>query len=93
MGKEADDAFDEDTFDQIEGILNSDSFTTGEKEYVKFQFGMSDGFYGHLWEAIAHADDDNLARMKKGFPEEVAAFQTFKRGELRRRLKAEGLSI
>lgn len=84
---------DDDTFEVIERILQSDFFTNGEKEYVKLQFGMSDGFYAALWEAIAHADDENLARLEKGFPEEVAAFRTFKSGDLRRLLKAEGLGF
>lgn len=83
----------EDNFEKVESVLNSDRFTAGEKEYLKFQLGMSDGFYANLWEAIAHADDDNLARISKAYPEEVAAYKAFKRGELRRRLQDEGLSI
>lgn len=84
--EEADDGM----YEFIKRVLQSDVFTDGEKEYVKFQSGMLDGFYVHLWEAIAHADDESLARLEKGFPEEVAVFRTFKKGGLRQPLKAEG---
>jgi hypothetical protein len=52
-----------------------------------------DGFSENLWEAIAQADDENLAHLAKGFPEEIAAYHCWKRGELGRRLKEDGLNI
>lgn len=54
---------------------------------------MLDGFFANLWEAIVQADDENLARLAKGFPEEIAAYQCWKPGDLGRRLKEDGLSI
>lgn len=53
------DQMEDDQFDTIQEILNSDRYISGGKEYVKFQFGMPDGFHANLWEAIAHADDEN----------------------------------
>lgn len=84
---------EEDPFERVQEILNCDRYTAGEKECVQFHLGMLDGFYENLWEAITQADDENLARLAKGFPEEVAAYQDWKRGELGRRLKEDGFSI
>lgn len=82
-----------DPFDMVQEILNSDHYTSGEKECVKFHLGMLDGFSENLWEAIVQANDENLARVAKGFPEEIAAFHSWKRGDLCRRLRDDGLNI
>lgn len=54
---------DDDQFHTIQEILNSDRYTAGEKGYVKFQLGISDGFYANFWETIARADDENQLRL------------------------------
>lgn len=77
----------------IREILKSDRYTFGEKEYVKFQFGLSDRYCADFWKAVGHADDKILARLRKVFPEEIAAFSSWKRGDLARRLLDDGLSI
>jgi hypothetical protein len=87
------DEMEEDPFDVVQEILKSDRYTVGEKECVQFHLGMLDGFSENLWEAITQADDENLARLAKGFPEEIAAYHCWKRGELGHRLRDDGLNI
>ena len=50
----------------------------GEKRLVKWQFGYASGFTTSLFLSMAKADDDNLKRFAKGFPEEVAALIRFR---------------
>lgn len=51
----------------------------GYDRYLDKQFRQSGGFFSALFDAIAHADGDNLDRLAKGFPSEVAAYITFTR--------------
>jgi hypothetical protein len=87
------DEIEDDPFEIVQEILKSDRYTVGEKECVQFHLGMLDGFSAKLWEAITQADDENLARLGKGFPEEIAAFNSWKRGDLGRRLKDDRVRI
>jgi len=38
------------------------------------------GFACKLWDAIAHADENNLHRLSLGFPEQVQSFEEFAHG-------------
>lgn len=51
--------------------------TNGYGKYLEFQFHRSGSFMTALFEAIVRADDENLARLAKGFPEEVEAHKTW----------------
>lgn len=50
-------------------------------------------FYEALWEAIAKADETNLEKLERGFPDEVAAFHDWHYGDLADQLREEGLDI
>jgi len=46
---------------------------SGYDRYLEFQYQHSGDFHEALFRAIALADDQNLARLEKGFPQEVHA--------------------
>lgn len=52
----------------------------GEVRLCQFYLGFMDwkSFFGFLFQAIAKADDENRARLKKAFPEEVEAHGRYK---------------
>ena len=67
--------------------------TKGERFIIDWQYGISGGFYTALAEAIARADDVNLSKLRKGFPDEVDAFLSYSRVDgwwERVRAKAKG---
>jgi len=64
-----------------------------EKWVVKWQFRLLGDFGTALAEAITRADDNNLERIAKGFPDEVAGFLDWSRGLLGHRLRAMGLEV
>jgi hypothetical protein len=75
----------------LAAILDEASpWTAGEKWVVKWQFRLLGDFGTALAEAICRADDTNLARIAKGFPDEVAGFLAWNRGDLAQRLRAAG---
>lgn len=47
--------------------------------YLEHQFRHSGSFVALLFQAIEHADEENLDRLAKGFPEEVEAYKTWSR--------------
>jgi hypothetical protein len=53
--------------------------TEAERKLCDFKYNRSGGFYMALWEAIFRADGNNLAKLSKGFPEEVQAYMNFSR--------------
>jgi len=77
--------------DHIRKILESPAFTEGEKWVVKWQFRLLGDFQTSLAVAIATADDENLAKLALGFPEQVQGFLGWNRGDLATRLRAAGL--
>ncbi len=52
-----------------------------EEEYavVTWQYRLCGGFRAALWEAIARADEGNLARLARGFPAEVGGYLRYTR--------------
>ena len=52
---------------------------SGFDKYLEFQYRQSGSFYKKLWEAIHQADEDNLAKLAEGFPEEVEAYKLWTR--------------
>ena len=79
--------------EKIREILCSSDWTEGEKEVVKWQFGMLGGFKNTLWNAICTADEDNLERISRGFPTEVEGYTAWTTGNLAYRLREAGLLI
>ena len=53
--------------------------TDGERALIEWQYGIAGDFKKGLWQAIAHADEGNLQRLRTGFPIEVDAFLRFSR--------------
>jgi len=51
----------------------------GFDRYLEFQFRIAGDFYTALFQAIQQADEDNLERLAKGFPEEVEAYKVWAR--------------
>lgn len=53
----------------------------GEHKLYEWQYRMSGSFYKSLFEMFCNADDFNLDRLAKGFPEEVEAYRRYAREE------------
>lgn len=51
----------------------------GFDRYLEFQFRIAGDFYTALFRAIQQADENNLRRLAKGFPEEVEAYKVWSR--------------
>ncbi len=70
----------------LQKIMESTELTQGEKDYIfDKQFHHAGHFMTAIWEAIAKADEGNLYRLSKGFPEEVDAYLAWTRGDLHER--------
>lgn len=79
--------------EEIERILTSPDWTDGEKAVVMWQYRLHGDFHTALFNAIKTADQHNLARLERGFPDEVSGFRAWAWGDLGKRLRAAGLSI
>ena len=51
----------------------------GYDRYLEFQFRRTGGFFTALFQEIGKDYGKNLAKLEKGFPEEVDAYKTFTR--------------
>ena len=78
-------------------FLESPEWTASEKAVIKWQYNETMHLYGSfftaLWQAIVRADHENLARLERGFPEEIAGFRAWAYGDLAERFRAAGLDI
>ncbi len=59
--------------------MKLDDLTASERFIVEWQYHMLGGFRIALVHAIAKADDGNLERLRKGFPDEVDGFVSYSR--------------
>lgn len=50
-----------------------------EKIAYEWQMGMMGGFFKTIMDACSIADSTNIAKLEKGFPDHVAAYQKFSR--------------
>jgi len=50
-----------------------------QKALVEWQYRICGDFKKALWDAVAHADDDNLMLLSYGFPVEVSAYKKYTR--------------
>lgn len=62
-----------------------------EKAVVKWQWGLYGDFYTALFGAIKRADEQNLERLRLGFPIEVTGFVEWNRGGLAQKLRDKGV--
>lgn len=74
-------------------ILASPDWSAAEKVVVKWQLRLYGDFYTALWRAIIQADDEHLARLARGFPDEVTGLRLWREHDLAKRLRAAGLEI
>ena len=74
-------------------VLDGDQFTAGEKWVVRWQYSLFGDFNKALANAIIRADERNLIRLRKGFPDEVDGFLAWNRGDLAPRLREAGLDL
>jgi hypothetical protein len=65
-------------FAGFEGFITTDKLTESQVIIIKWQYGYFGSFYKKMFEAITLADDTNIARIEKGFPELVKAFNLYK---------------
>lgn len=66
--------------------LASEEFSEADKQAIRWQYGLFGSFYGSLFDAIKHADRQNLVKLAKGFPTEVEGFLNWSEGDLNERL-------
>lgn len=74
--------------------LKLDGLSKGELFIVKWQYSVLGGFLTALAECIERADNDNLAKLRIGFPAEVDSFRMFRDnpnwwGEIQERIGAK----
>ena len=77
----------------VDQVLNSNSWTYGEKAIVKWQFHLHGNFFTALFEAFTRADEKNLYGLSLGFPQEIEALREWRYGSLAKRLREAGLDI
>lgn len=53
------------------------SLNDGERALVEWQYRMAGGFTTSLFELMSQADNSNLNRLSRAFPEHVAAFRDY----------------
>ena len=61
------------------------------KAVLKWQWALYGDFFTALFGAIKRADDENLERLRKGYPVEVAGFLAWNRGGLAKELRDKGV--
>ena len=81
------------THETIGQFLSSPHWTESEKWVIMWQFNLLGDFQTALASAIKLADEDNLERLRRGFPMQVAGFLQWSQGNLGNRLRNAGLEI
>jgi hypothetical protein len=77
-----------------EAFFESENMTEAEKDYIfDFQFHHAGSFMETLYKLIHLADEKNLEKLRKGFPNEVAAVLAWTQGDLVDRATAAGITF
>lgn len=71
----------------VAAALDSDTWTEGEQFVLKWQWGGNGSFYTSLIDCMCKADHENLGRLALGFPSLALAIDSWKTGDLARRLR------
>ena len=58
---------------------------------LKWQYRLYGDFYTNLWEALVRADDNNIAKLALGFPDEVHALHAWRTTWIAQSLRDRGL--
>lgn len=56
---------------------NWDKLDEYETAIIKWQYKYNGHFFTALWDAISHADENNLKRLGLGFPIETKAYRMY----------------
>lgn len=68
----------------------SEEFTRAEMQYLDFQHDRSGGFTTTLFRLIGKADQTNREKVRKAFPDHVAAYEAWTQGDLSDRARRVG---
>lgn len=82
-----------DDFQKIGELLESPDWTDGEKLVIQWQFRLLGSFHTKLFELLASADLENLARLSLAYPEAAGGYQAWIYGDLGERLRKAGLPV
>jgi hypothetical protein len=69
----------------IIAVLESDEFSEADRCAIRWQYALLGSFYTRLFETIMNADAINMERLARGFPNEVAGYRNWTRGDLYKR--------
>ena len=59
-------------------LLKGSHLTSGEKHLLNWYHQMGGSFFNGLFDLMSHADEENLKKLAKSFPEDVEAFKNYK---------------
>ncbi len=77
---------------RVREAFASDSWTEGEKQVLRWQWGaLGDYDKAFFEEALMRADERNLDRLSLGYPSTVEAFRSWKDGDLATRMRDAGV--
>ncbi len=79
--------------DKLRDALNSPQFDEADRVVIFWLFHFFGDFRTALWEAICRADEENLERLRLGFPNEVEGYKRWTRGNLGQRFRDFGLEV
>jgi len=75
-------------------FVDATTMTQAEKDYIfDGQFGNGGSFKKTLYKLIQLADGENTEKLRKAFPDEVAAVLAWTQGDLADRAEAAGISL
>jgi hypothetical protein len=75
-------------------FMKSETMTQAEKDYIfDGQYRNGGSFMRGLYELIQLADEDNIWKLHKAFPDEVDAVLAWTRGDLADRARALGIGL
>lgn len=71
-------------------LVGGEPFDRADRAAIKWQYSKATmgSFEKALWGAIENADEFNLLRLERGFPEELQGFKNWTRDNLATRLQA-----
>ncbi len=76
---------------RVREALTSDSWTEGEKQVLRWQWGTLGDYGKAFFGALMRADEQNLDRLSLGYPSTVEAFRSWKDGDLATRMRDAGV--
>jgi len=81
------------TYEQIREALEKFEYDESAKWVIMWQFRLLGGFETALAEAIVKADEDNLYKLRLGFPTQVDGYRRWAFGKLGDEFRKAGLPI